>query len=119
MKKLFFSLLLLLTTATFCSAQGNLQFNQIIFLDVASGGIQAMNVPAGKVWKIESTGTGSSSSSGFFLRNSSSVNIGYLSTANTTAASAYPVWLPSGFIGSVQNISAYRGFISIIEFNVI
>src|SRR3990170_4559308 len=111
MKKLFFSLLLLLTTATFCSAQGNLQFNQVIFLDVASGGIQAMNVPAGKVWKIESTGTGSTSSSGFFLRNSSAAVIGYLATPSV-ATSAYPVWLPAGFTGSVQNISAYRGFIS-------
>lgn len=101
------------------SAQGNLQFNQVILLDIPFNSVQNISVPAGKVWKIESAGSGSSSSNGVYLRNASATAIAYFATANVSS-SPYPYWLPSGFIGSFQNIHpSLRMTVSIIEFNVV
>lgn len=107
----------LLVLADKSYAQGNLQFNQVILYDMASGGTQAITVPAGKVWKIETASTYNGSSAGISLRNAAAQPIGTLST--TTAASNYPLWLPSGFSGSLFNNAAGRSCVSIIEFNVI
>ena len=38
---------------SFLKAQGNLQFNQVLILDATVAG-NAVTIPAGKVWKIES-----------------------------------------------------------------
>jgi hypothetical protein len=101
-------------------AQGNLQFNQVILLDIAGAGTQAVSVPAGKVWKIESVSMGSSGSTpSVFLRNSGLVNIAHFSTSSSVSAT-YPFWLPSGFTGSfLNNYPSTRCTISIIEFNVV
>lgn len=100
-------------------AQGNLQFNQVILFDLASGGTQTITVPPGKVWKIETANTGNGSSGGVWIRNASSQAIAILSTSNTSSSSNYPFWLPSGYSGNFYNVSAGRASISIIEFNVV
>ncbi len=120
MKKILFSLFALLLFTAGAKAQGNLQFNQIIVFDMASGATQAISVPANKVWKIESTGTGASSNPSIDLRNSSAAAIAHFGSMTGAAATAnYPFWLPSGFTGSFQNLNAQRSSISIIEFNVV
>lgn len=120
MKKILFSVFTLLLFAVGIKAQGNLQFNQIILLDIASGATQAITVPANKVWKIESVGTGTSSNPNVDLRNSSAVSIAHFaSMTGTGATAAFPFWLPAGFSGSFINFNSARSCISIIEFNVI
>lgn len=107
------------TRTTF--AQGNLQFNQVILLDIAVSGTQNITVPAGKIWKIESVGMGSSSSNPtIYLRNASVVNIAFFSSATNSNSASYPYWLPAGFTGSFLNLHpSFRCTVSIIEFNVV
>ena len=101
-------------------AQGNLQFNQVVFYDFAASGTQAISVPAGKVWKIETANSYNGSNTGITLRNSAVQSIAILSTVGTTSTSCYPFWLPTGFTGSLlNNAGAGRACMSIIEFNVI
>ena len=100
-------------------AQGNLQFNQVILFDLASGATQAISVPPGKVWKIETANTGNGSSGAVWIRNASSQAIAQLSTSNTSSSSNYPFWLPSGYSGNFYNVSVGRACVSIIEFNVV
>lgn len=120
MKKIFFSIIALLLLATVVKAQGNLQFNQVILLDIATAATQAITVPANKVWKIESVGTGTSSNPNVELRNSSAVSIAHFASMTGTGATAsYPFWLPAGFSGSFINFNSARSCISIIEFNVV
>ena len=100
-------------------SQGNLQFNQVILFDIVFSGTQTINVPAGKVWKIESEGSGSSSSVGVYLRNSGGAYIAYFSS-QSVSTTTYPYWLPSGFSGAFVNLHpSTRCTISIIEFNVV
>jgi hypothetical protein len=100
-------------------AQGNLQFNQVILVDLASGGAYNIIVPPGKVWKIESSMNYNGSSGAVGLRNAAVQAIGILGSSSSNAASTYPFWLPSGFTGSFLNVSAGRSCVSIIEFNVV
>lgn len=102
-------------------AQGNLQFNQVILFDIPSGGVQAINVPAGKVWKIESVGLATSSTSLLALRNAAAQNITYLANwGATNYSSPMPFWLPSSFIGSFAQVgNPARAVVSIIEFNIV
>ena len=119
------------------SAQGNLQFNQVINLDYTSAisGISKVNlgsvtVPAGKTWKIES---------GTLYRDSGTSNIGEAvaanlafnnilvcdnKTNNNPNGTNYPIWLSAGTYQVVmsQNVSSnltYVFSISIIEFNIV
>lgn len=121
MKKSFIILFIftIVSISKTVSAQGNLQFNQVILYDVASAGIQAISIPVGKVWKIESVGNAASSSQSFNLRNSAVQTIAYLGNPGSTAMMPLPFWLPAGFVGSIQNVSSQRGIMSIIEFNVV
>ena len=102
-------------------SQGNLQFNQVILYDIAISGTQVITVPAGKVWKIESTSMGSiGSAADIFLRNSTATNIGHFSASTSVASAVYPFWLPAAFAGSfVNNNTSFRCCISIIEFNIV
>jgi hypothetical protein len=122
MKKTISALVIIFCVAFFTQeskAQGNLQFNQVILFDIVFSGTQTINVPAGKVWKIESTGSGSSSSNGVYLRNSAGTYISYFTTISS-ASSTYPYWLPSGFSGAFVNLHpSIRCSVSIIEFNVV
>jgi hypothetical protein len=116
-----FTAVFLLVFAKVSSAQGNLQFNQVILIELAQSGTQAITVPAGKVWKIESVSMGSSTSqTDVYLRNSSAVNIAHFGQPSSSYTASYPFWLPSGFTGSfVNSWPSYRATISIIEFNVV
>ena len=116
MKKLFFSFLLLLATATF--SQGNLQFNQVIMFDLPASGTVNITVPVGKVWKIESVGNGGSSPY-TMLRNAAVQNIAQFGAATGTSSTPLPFWLPTGFTGSFLANSINRTCISILEFNVV
>jgi hypothetical protein len=102
-------------------AQGNLQFNQVILFDIPSGGVQAINVPAGKVWKIESVGLATSSTSSLVLRNAAAQNITYIASWGApNYASTLPFWLPSSYVGSFAQIgNPARAVVSIIEFNIV
>ncbi len=119
MKQLFLSLLFLVTVGAL--SQGNLQFNQVIVYDVPISSSQLFTVPAGKVWKIESVGMGSSGSQpALFLRNAAAQNIAHFSSTSAGASVAYPFWLSAGFVGSFYNYNpSYRCCVSIIEFNVL
>jgi hypothetical protein len=123
MKKIISALVLIFCVTFFTQeskAQGNLQFNQVILLDIAATGTYTINVPAGKVWKIESAASHNGSNTGIILRNSAAQAIGMFSNSSTVATSCFPFWLPSGFSGSFQNgTSGGRISISIIEFNVV
>jgi hypothetical protein len=120
MKKLIV-LCLLAFCFSYTKAQGNLQFNQVIFYDIAISGTQNITVPAGKVWKIESVSMGSSGSApSIFLRNSSVQNIAFFSAPYNSVTASFPFWLPTGFTGSFANNSpSYRCCVSILEFNII
>jgi hypothetical protein len=104
-------------------AQGNLQFNQVIFYDIPFGSTQPFTVPPGKVWKVESVGA-TSSSCVVWLQNSAGQAIGnlyYVSSSNYQPA--YPIWFPtnhSGFFAyNINNCTGARAYVSIIEFNVV
>jgi hypothetical protein len=138
MKQLL-TVLLLVGALTAAKAQGNLQFNQVIFLEksiVLPANIsssfteQSITVPAGKVWKIESvmasffqntaTPNPSFSTSGTVMLNKKII----FSTGNVAS---FPIWLPEGTytIRYIYNnstsgsINELYGAISAIEFNVI
>lgn len=105
------------------AAQGNLQFNQVIFFDIPYGSTQSFTVPAGKVWKIESVGA-TSSSCVVWLQNGSGQAVGnlyYVSASNYQPA--FPIWLPSNHAGffayNINNCTGARAYVSIIEFNVV
>ncbi|HTF04496.1 MAG TPA: hypothetical protein VK826_10740 [Bacteroidia bacterium] len=109
----------LLFCVSFLKAQGNLQFNQIIFYDIAPNATQAITVPAGKVWKIESVSSGGSNSTPLYLRNSGGAYIAHFNTTSYSSSS-FPFWLPTGFAGTLVNLHpSTRYTMSIIEFNVV
>jgi hypothetical protein len=100
-------------------AQGNLQFNQVVIIDLAPSGTQNFTVPAGKVWKIESCGTGTTTP-GIHLRNMSLVYLAFFGSSTSGSSVSYPFWLPSNYAGNFQNnSSSQRSVLSIIEFNVV
>jgi hypothetical protein len=102
-------------------AQGNLQFNQVILVDLGPSGSQSISVPAGKVWKIESVGIASNgSNNGVYLRNSGAQAIAHFSNVTNAYSTTLPFWLPASYSGSFLNsTSSYRTSVSIIEFNVV
>jgi hypothetical protein len=93
------------------SAQGNLQFNRVIVVNVYSN--NSLNipliVPTGKVWKIEQAI--SSSTSGWIYLNEAQIT--------TTSASNTPFWLPPAYSVTFTTANSVSGKISIIEFNVL
>jgi hypothetical protein len=93
-------------------AQGNLQFNQVLNLDASTTGT-AYNIPAGKVWKIESVGL--SSNLAYFQVQYGGVN--YFILNNSVPYANLPYWLPSGI--SVTFVGSATAKVSIIEFNVV
>lgn len=116
-------------------AQGNLQFNRVVFMEMSvaqtsttvySETSQSITVPANKVWKIESaSGTSLVPSSlqtgagaGYMLINGEVISLG-------SNGSWLPVWLPAGTYtltlrSSIQNTAfTFSGFISVIEFNIV
>lgn len=121
-KIILLSFIFVLFVSEKTAAQGTLQFNQVKLFDLASGTAQTFTVPAGKVWKIESSGVGSASCN-IQMQNAAVQNMAYIYTSSASSTqSVFPMWLPSGFSGGFlygAGCSPFRGTVSIIEFNVI
>ena len=110
MKKLLSIAVLLISLSV--SAQGNLQFNQVLSLDANVAG-NPVTVPAGKVWKIESVAF--SNNNAYFQIQWGGVN--YFVLNNSAPYANLPYWLPSG--ESVSLVANVNAKVSIIEFNVV
>ncbi len=120
MRTLYIALFILLNHLAF--AQGNLQFNQVLFLTATTSNLAQWTVPVGKVWKIEAMG-GYAGSTYVYLNNQAA----FEHTGPVVSSGGYyrhsassPIWLPEGTIlgHSSSTQGAYRWF-SIIEFNII
>lgn len=128
MKKLLF--IAICVIAFDVTAQGNLQFNQVIKVIDAN-----QTVPAGKVWKVESyhqtqigistnmptTGCGDlSRPRPYFVDNVSYHHIQPIGNGTSSYASSatneFPLWLASG---QTLRSSCPNDFLSVIEFNVV
>ncbi len=130
MKKISFIILFSVLFIFIISAQGNLQFNQVVIVyDLPQ------TVPAGKVWKIESyqqqqvsVSTNFPSTSctdltrprpyyidNFYYHNLEGVGNG-VANYTSTAKNSFPIWLKAG---QVVKTSCPGDFLSIIEFNVV
>ena len=107
--------ILLILAIAFSSAsfgQGNLQFNQVLILDATPAG-NAITVPAGKVWKIESVAL--SSNNAYFQIKWGGTS--YFVLNNSSPYANLPFWLPSNESASL--IGSANAKVSIIEFNVV
>ena len=110
------------------SAQGNLQFNQVIKVSSST-----MTVPAGKVWKIESfqqsnvAGTTNSTSGcdvtrvrPYIIDGQPYQNIGNIASGNGgyvyVPENRMPIWLAEGQTAATACPS---DFLSVIEFNIV
>lgn len=119
---LFFVCIISLLLEGSVAAQGTLQFNQVLLFELDGSAPVNINIPSDKVWKIESCGVGSTSSSyAIFLRNSSGDQITYLFRNTSQMLPNLPFWLPSGFQGEFYKTggTAVKGAVSVIEFNVV
>ena len=110
MKHLLISCFLLLSLNSF--SQGNLQFNQVLIIDATVAG-NAVTIPAGKVWKIESVAMVSNNS--YFQIQWGDANYFVINTSS--GYSNLPFWLPSNT--TVTFIASSATKVSIIEFNVV
>lgn len=133
------TLILFLGIGFIVKAQGDLQFNQVIFLEknfVIPANVslsfteQTITVPAGKVWKIESV-------MATYFQNTSTPNPAYSSAAtvmlnkkilfSANNVANFPVWLPEGTYtlryiynqSTSGSINELYGAISAIEFNIV
>jgi hypothetical protein len=119
----YYLTILFINVSILLYSQGNLQFNQVLYLSANSDNTQQWTVPAGKVWKIEAMGIYSNSIT-FYINNVVSfIYAGTYSVASPNAyyrnADAGPIWLPAGtVIGHSCGCSGNR-WLSIIEFNVV
>ncbi len=141
MKKLFLFTFLILSTMA--SAQGNLQFNQVINYTL-SANITDINgnqydtivfcVPNNKVWKIESAAVNIGSLSLLapstinYSTSPSSASPTVLLCPINTGFFVFPLWLGSNYCGRFQwqtngsypcSNGCRTGLISIIEFNIV
>jgi len=120
MKNLLF-ILVFAISQSLC-AQGNLQFNQVIIFTMDGLTPQPFTVPANKVWKIESAGSGYYSST-VYMRDASANILALLYSSDANYRVNLPYWLPSGFTGDFYrsgNVpSGPKSTVSIIEFNIV
>ncbi len=133
MKKLFKILTVALFMLPFftAKAQGNLQFNQAIFISMTLNQsytvietYDTLVVPTGKIVKITSFSTGGNSS---FRRLAIDdiLLINYVSSSNYPSSNYQcktPIWLPAGtyvfkLMGNSNHIT--KAFISGVEFNIV
>ena len=106
-------------------AQGNLQFNQVLNLEITCCTASAFTVPVGKVWKIE----GSMAYSNNYPTRITAINgnpmeaylTGYTYLNYGILPITLPYWLPANTQVSFNtgNTIGYKGYVSIIEFNII
>lgn len=103
-------------------AQGNLQFNQVLYLSSSTDNQTQWTVPAGKVWKIESLGVASTSLNVYINNALAFYYVGAYSNSGNSGyyrnADASPIWLPAGSVLGHACSCGNRWF-SIIEFNVV
>ena len=138
MKKLFLSLSLLFGVLSFASAQGNLQFNQVIVQDFTAtisswttATVGTITVPAGKVWKVEHADLWRQNSLRQTYDHEYSLFINNIlihrAKGSTGSGNNYtdrlPVWLPAGTYSIIisNEDSSSKDFvadINAIEFNV-
>lgn len=114
------------------SAQGNLQFNQVLTLSYtgsipsqSTSSLGTLTVPAGKVWKIES-GSRVSIVGNFFnkVSNARFMLDDFTVIGNSGDPVSYPIWLNEGTYNiyhtqSISGTNSYKWGLSIIEFNVV
>ena len=108
-----------------CKAQGNLQFNQVLHLEITCCTASTFTVPVGKVWKIE----GSMAYSNNYPTRITAINgnpmeaylTGYTYLNYGILPITLPYWLPANTQVSFNtgNTIGQKGYVSIIEFNVI
>jgi hypothetical protein len=117
MKKVLYSLLLLLVASSFMAqAQGNLQFNQVITINGTLSNTASYTnqnvVPANKVWKIEKVIT---AGNGVYLVVNGTTLV--LTTYDTGQA----IWLKAGDTVQFKGSGAgnYGYLLSILEFNIV
>lgn len=121
MRNLLFFLFLFFSLSF--TAQGNLQFNQVVYLSANTDNTTQWTVPVGKVWKIEAVGVYSSTLTVYLNGTASFIYVGAYSNSSPYGyyrnADASPIWLPSGSIlGQSCGCGGNRWF-SILEFNVV
>lgn len=121
MKNLLFLFFFLISLSF--TAQGNLQFNQVVYLSGSADNTTQWTVPAGKVWKIEAVGVYSGALTVYINGVMSFIYAGAYSNSSPSGyyrnADASPIWLPSGSVlGQSCGCGGNRWF-SILEFNVI
>ena len=126
MRKLLFLFFLFISLGF--TAQGNLQFNQVVTLTGTTiiDPFTLASVPAGKVWKIEHSSAaraGSPAYVSYVCNNVSSPNsLPQTNWATYKLQVDGPIWLKAGdsikfSYSSVNNATDY--FYSIIEFNIV
>lgn len=143
MKKIILTLVVLANLMMVAKAQGNLQFNQVIYRELSitiTANITnpftqiTLTVPAGKVWKIESVITsqitGAAGSYGYYTDGIITLNGRVLHFGGWDSPSPLPVWLPEGSYTLVLSRNCapcysssspptINGSISAIEFNIV
>ena len=108
-----------------CKAQGNLEFNQALHLEITCCTASTFTVPVGKVWKIE----GSMAYNNISPTRITAINgnpmeaylTGYTYLNYGILPIPLPYWLPANTQVSFNTGSGVgqKGYVSIIEFNVI
>ncbi len=140
MKKIVFtSLLFSLLLGLDMKAQGNLQFNQVVFIEMEGTSVsgstplvvtRTLVVPAGKVLKLESTSVSYLTASQTAPGSHASLTFGELflndktiTTSNSGSTTVrFPIWVKEGTYTLKLIIKSAglttKGFVSGIEFNV-
>lgn len=116
MKKII-ALALIIGTTTFIQAQSNLVFNQVLNFNIGLG--EAVTVPDGKAWKLES-----GISQGNFVITSTNQEYGNNLDSSNMPANALqtltkPLWLGQGTSLTLFNAATDDNYLSILEFNVV
>lgn len=106
-------------------AQGNLQFNQVLHLEITHNSALTYTIPAGKVWKIEG-GMAYNSTSPTRITNINGNPMdacltGYTYLNYNILPVPLPYWLPANtqITFNTGSTIGQKGYVSIIEFNVI
>ena len=112
-----------------CKAQSNLQFNQVLNLEITYNSALTYTIPAGKVWKIEQSTVYISFSQGSSSANNYSMYINntlLFNKHNSNTFSSTPMWLSEGshtvkiaFETTSGGPFNFKGSINAIEFNII
>jgi hypothetical protein len=129
--KTLFKILFVLCLPLVGMAQGNLQFNRVIFTELTTSTKDSVTilVPQNKVLKIESAIVGGIDGSGqpsaipyaILYLNDKLIASGYTYSGAGIIDPSFPIWLPAGsyklkLLGNTHVL--FKGAISAIEFNI-